>query len=126
MDYIKGLFGIASPSKVMRDEVGKYLAQGIGVGFERELPNVIDDMAIACRDMTDAIQSDLDINAIPNINKSITAQNFYTTKSYQSTTEVVHQPSEVIMQIDKTKLGRVVVPAYNSQSKIIGANLSWS
>lgn len=126
MDYIKGLFGIASPSKVMRDEVGKYLAQGIGVGFERELPNVIDDMAIACRDMTDAIQSDLDINAIPNISKAITAQNFYTTKSYQSTTEVVHQPSEVIMQIDKTQFGRVVVPAYNSQSKIIGANLSWS
>lgn len=126
MDYIKGLFGIRSPSRVMRDEVGKYLAQGIGVGFERELPNVIDDMAIACRDITDAIQSDLDINAIPNINKSITAQNFYTTKSYQSTTEVVHQPSEVIMQIDKTQFGRVVVPAYNSQSKIIGANLSWS
>ncbi|MFX0548201.1 phage tail protein [Hathewaya histolytica] len=33
---IKGFFGIHSPSRVMRDQVGKYLAQGIGVGFEDE------------------------------------------------------------------------------------------
>lgn len=31
-------FGIKSPSRVMRDEVGKYLAQGIGVGFEKNIP----------------------------------------------------------------------------------------
>lgn len=37
---IKGAFGIASPSKVMRDQVGKYLAQGVGVGFDDELPDV--------------------------------------------------------------------------------------
>lgn len=35
---IKDFFGIASPSKLMRDEVGKYLAQGIGVGFEKFIP----------------------------------------------------------------------------------------
>lgn len=38
--FLKGLFGIASPSKVMRDEVGKYLAQGIGVGFEENIGDV--------------------------------------------------------------------------------------
>ena len=41
---IKDFFGIASPSKLMRDEVGKYVAEGIGVGFEDELSNVYDDM----------------------------------------------------------------------------------
>lgn len=41
---IKKFFGIASPSKLMRDEVGKFVAQGIGVGFEDELSNVYDDM----------------------------------------------------------------------------------
>jgi len=37
---VKDVFGIHSPSTVMRDEVGKYLAQGIGVGFEREMKSV--------------------------------------------------------------------------------------
>lgn len=44
MSFIKGLFGIHSPSTVMRDEVGKYLAQGLGVGFEDEMSSVYDDM----------------------------------------------------------------------------------
>ena len=39
---IKDFFGIESPSKLMRDEVGKYLAQGVGVGFELNMPT--DDM----------------------------------------------------------------------------------
>lgn len=37
---IKGFFGIASPSKVFRDEIGKNLAAGIGVGFEKEMSDV--------------------------------------------------------------------------------------
>jgi len=40
LDGIKGFFGIASPSKVMRDQVGVNLAKGIGVGFEEEIPDV--------------------------------------------------------------------------------------
>lgn len=43
-NFIKGMFGIHSPSTVMRDEVGKYLAQGIGVGFDNELDGVYNDM----------------------------------------------------------------------------------
>lgn len=35
---IKGFFGIASPSKVMRDEVGRYLAEGVAVGWEESDP----------------------------------------------------------------------------------------
>lgn len=35
---IKDFFGIHSPSRVMRDEVGKYMAQGVGVGFEKNIP----------------------------------------------------------------------------------------
>lgn len=35
---IKGFFGIHSPSTVMRDQVGKYLAEGVAVGWERNDP----------------------------------------------------------------------------------------
>lgn len=40
VQWIKDKLGIASPSKVMRDEVGRFMAQGIGVGFEEEMRNV--------------------------------------------------------------------------------------
>lgn len=40
MSGIKGIFGIKSPSQLMRDEVGKNLVLGIGVGFEAETPDL--------------------------------------------------------------------------------------
>lgn len=59
LDFIKRIFGIASPSKVMEDEVGKYLAEGIGVGFQDEMRNVEQEMA-------DAIPSSFDVDASIN------------------------------------------------------------
>ena len=38
VDTVKGWLGIHSPSTRMRDEVGKYMAQGMGVGFEDNIP----------------------------------------------------------------------------------------
>lgn len=40
----KDFFGIRSPSRRLADEVGKYLPQGIEMGFDKELPKVYDDM----------------------------------------------------------------------------------
>ena len=45
--YLKKCFGISSPSKVMRDQVGVYLAEGIGVGFTEEMGAVEKEMANA-------------------------------------------------------------------------------
>lgn len=40
LDGFKDAFGIESPSKVMRDSVGKYIAQGVGAGFTAEIPDI--------------------------------------------------------------------------------------
>ena len=40
LDAAKDALGIESPSKKFRDEVGKFMAQGIGVGFSDEIDNV--------------------------------------------------------------------------------------
>lgn len=40
MSFLKNLFGISSPSKVMRDQVGIFLARGIGIGFEEGMEDV--------------------------------------------------------------------------------------
>lgn len=42
VNAVKGWLGIKSPSRLMRDEVGKYMALGMGVGFEENVPT--DDM----------------------------------------------------------------------------------
>ena len=44
---VKDFFGIASPSKLFRDEVGSWIPAGISVGIEADktLPNAIDEMA---------------------------------------------------------------------------------
>ena len=47
---IKGFFGINSPSRVMRDQVGKYIAQGIGEGFSDEMGSVVGQMQDAMPD----------------------------------------------------------------------------
>lgn len=44
---IKDALKINSPSQVFADEVGKYIAQGIGAGFESEMPDVSIKMAKA-------------------------------------------------------------------------------
>lgn len=51
LDGIKGFFGIASPSKLMRDEVGRFLAEGVSVGISDNADdpiaatqNLVDDM----------------------------------------------------------------------------------
>lgn len=41
LDGIKGALGINSPSRVMRDQVGKWLPPGIGEGFEAALPDTM-------------------------------------------------------------------------------------
>ena len=53
-DALKAVFGIHSPSTVFEEEIGKNLGLGIGVGFEKSMETVKDEMA-------DAIPTDFDI-----------------------------------------------------------------
>lgn len=64
--FIKGLFGIHSPSTVMRDEVGIFLAKGIGVGFEQGMKDVEKSMRDSMPDLT----SGYDFNVTGNYNGS--------------------------------------------------------
>lgn len=50
LDGMKNALGIHSPSRLFRDQVGKYIAQGIGVGFENEMGNVTRQMQDAMPD----------------------------------------------------------------------------
>lgn len=51
---IKNALDIHSPSRVMRDEVGKMMALGIGVGFEQNLP--VDEISTSVSDSVKRLQ----------------------------------------------------------------------
>lgn len=53
VEAVKDWLGIASPSKLMRDEVGKYMALGMGIGFEKNVPTeeMTDEMARSVESM---------------------------------------------------------------------------
>lgn len=50
LDGIKNTLGIHSPSRLFRDQVGKYIAQGIGEGFTDEMGSVVGQMQDAMPD----------------------------------------------------------------------------
>ena len=52
VDSAKKVLGIHSPSRIFRDEVGKYMAEGVSVGFEAETDNVKADIQSSLTDLT--------------------------------------------------------------------------
>jgi hypothetical protein len=54
LNGLKDFFGIHSPSTVMENQVGKYLAEGIGVGFMDEIDGVNKDIEKSMQPLTAA------------------------------------------------------------------------
>ena len=86
LDGIKSFFGIKSPSRLMRDEVGKYVAEGIGVGFEDELSNVYDDMQKAVDLETEKMSANVQTGNV--YNKVMNTTPVQVNGTYTSTLEV--------------------------------------
>lgn len=74
VDKFKGLLSIFSPSKVFRDEVGKYIAQGVGVGIESNAPFVYKKIDALAAGMTDRMSGvSVGANVAGQFNSAITA-----------------------------------------------------
>ena len=112
-DKFKKIFGIASPSKLMKKEIGKYLAQGIGEGFTDEMIHVSNDMAnaipidelitdydSAMRSLTRGINSSVN----PTINPSITYEQNYSMMS-KAMKEALN---DMVVDLDDREVGRFV------------------
>ncbi|MEG1256604.1 tape measure protein [Clostridium sp.] len=77
---IKNFFDINSPSRVMRDEVGKYLVQGIGVGFEDETPSLEKSMEKDLSSIVGKMQATVDYN-VASTTAGVVARNGFNTPS---------------------------------------------
>ena len=63
VDFIKRLFGISSPSKVMADEIGEWLPPGIAKGFETTMPGALQTMKDSLSGAVDELKEGLTFSA---------------------------------------------------------------
>ena len=104
VDGIKGFFGIHSPSKLFNQEIGKFLALGLGEGFDDNLGQVFKGIKSAVDFETQKLSANLSTTATNN--KVFTAN-------------ILMKPSNIYM--DSTKVGRVVTPAVTKNLRGAGA-----
>ncbi len=102
---IKDAFGIHSPSVILRDQVGKYMAQGIGVGFSDEMLNV-------SKNMQNAIPTKFDVDSTirtNDISNKISLENI--TGAFIEAIKTLD--AQII--IDKDVAGRFVITSVNEK-----------
>ena len=104
VDKIKGFFGIHSPSKLFNQEIGKFLALGLGEGFDDNLGKVYKQMKSAVDFETQKLSANLSTTATNN--KLFTAN-------------ILMKPSDIYL--DSTKVGRAVTPAVTKTLRGAGA-----
>lgn len=124
---VKDWLGIASPSKLMRDEVGKYMALGMGIGFEKNVPTEA---------MTDEmVQS---VESMRQKTRLVTSKPVNSTSAARMAGRSVINQSDLVLDyekigretakaiegmgvyLDKKRVGKVIASEIDSQLGAIG------
>lgn len=120
MKAIKKVFGIASPSKLMRDEVGKNLALGIGEGFEENINSVekgminaidvdglVNDVNGAMKGLNAGIESSIN----PTINPNIT----YEANYKMMASAMKDALKDMVIELDDREVGTFVINTVSNE-----------
>lgn len=120
LDSAKRFLGIHSPSTVFRDQVGKYMALGMGVGFEKNIP---------VEDMKDSISDS--VEKMKKTSYQVTSSVPPTTNNVLNKTEILYddksepsdnsKPREIIIHTHVDLDGKEVG---NSITKYVDQNMS--
>jgi TP901 family phage tail tape measure protein len=105
LDGAKDANEIKSPSKLYRDQVGKYMAQGVGVGFEDEADNVPKTMEKDFKRMAGKMQLAVDYNMV-STTAGIVARNNQDTRTNTDTTTSTTTENKVIIEVPLILEGR--------------------
>lgn len=101
-NFIKQLFGIASPSKLFRDEIGANLALGIGEGFSDEMKNVEQEMKNA---LPNSFDVDTNLN---NKNNSLNGSDINSITYFDAVNAFKEALSDMNIELDNENMGRFV------------------
>lgn len=123
LNWVKSKLGIHSPSRVFRDQVGKNMALGIGVGFEDNIP--YKDMEKQANKMVSRIQG---VALGVTTSASPTASGYVASRSAVRTTDnsdliyavdrlsrLANRPLEIINKIDSIETSRVLATPMEKQ-----------
>lgn len=123
LNWVKSKLGIHSPSRVFRDQVGKNMALGIGVGFEDNIP--YKDMEKQANKMVSRIQG---VALGVTTSASPTASGYVASRSAVRTTDnsdliyavdrlsrLANRPFEIINKIDSVETSRVLATPMEKQ-----------
>lgn len=102
VEGVKDFLGIHSPSKLMRDEIGKMMGEGVGVGLLASTKDVLKDANRFTKSITSSIQGDVGkINAglslaVPKVKESSApVQSTTINNNYSQTINAPKQPSRI-------------------------------
>ena len=97
----KSIFGIHSPSTLMRDTIGLNITAGIGEGIEEGIPKALKDVDLAMKQLNAGIEASVN----PTINPSVTYET-----SYNMMAKAMKEAlSDMDVVMDDNKMGRFVV-----------------
>lgn len=102
-NFIKKMFKIGSPSKLMSDEVGQWLPKGIAVGIDANTDSIEDSINDMYKEMNRTIKME---NS--KINFDVISGDAYN-KSFFQTPVAINVQADV--EMDSQKVGRLVTPS---------------
>lgn len=104
VNKIKNFFGIHSPSKLFNQEIGKYLALGLGEGFEDNINGVYKKMKSAVDFETQKLGTNLSANAIIEVQRN---------SNIQSRLESLDNNKEIVVKAETKLDGKVLTSTVN-------------
>lgn len=101
---MKNALGIHSPSRVFRDEVGKYIALGVGEGFDKNIDSVYKQMKTAVDFETQKLSTSLTSNPVLNVERNA---------NIQSRLESIDNNKEIVVNSKLEVSDKVLATAVN-------------
>lgn len=97
----KSIFGIHSPSTLMRDTIGLNITAGIGEGIEEGVPKALKDVDAAMKELNAGIEASVN----PTINPSMTYES-----NYQLMAQAMKEAlQDMTIELDDENVGKFVI-----------------
>ena len=97
----KSIFGIHSPSTLMRDTIGFNITAGIGEGIEEGVPKALSEVDTAMKQLNAGIEASVN----PTINPSMTYESNYALMAKAMKDAL----QDMVVEMDDTQMGKFVV-----------------
>lgn len=112
LDSVKSKLGIHSPSRLFRDEIGKFIPQGISVGIEGEMPQLTKDTMTNLKDYYTKLQNAVNSTTLGTGIRSIGSN--FVNNVINNPTPNIKNTIENVLNIDGREVARSISP-YQSE-----------